>query len=513
MYMSVQTHATFRMTSLTVALALVLAATTTGSALAQGTAFTYQGQLKDAGAAAAGDYDMTFRLFDADSGGNQVGTDIDMPALAVSEGLFTVLLDFGVDAYTDNQPRWLEITVNGEPLSPLQPLTPAPFSINTRGIHVAADGKVGIGTDAPAQALSVAGAIESTTNGFRFPDGTVQATASTGGGGFWSSSGTNIFNNNSGTVGVGTATPNAKLHVSGGPFWTSNFWTKSLALNSAEAIELGYGASSTRFGIGSSQNGLYFFRTTTEDTAAPANYFMSADSAGRIAMGDLVGSLTAKLTLFASGNGAELLRFNTERPWAFKQAYTGSGTALRLQPDTGLKNFEIAAAGGTIVATFEGNDAAPRLVVNGTTATKVLQITGADLAEKFPTSDGKVQPGMVMEIDPENPGHLRTSDSAYNQRVAGVVSGANDFPAGAILGHLPGNEDAPPVALSGRVWTWCDASEGAISPGDLLTTSATPGHAMKAVDRDRSHGAVIGKAMTALEQGEVGLVLVLVNLQ
>jgi hypothetical protein len=59
----------------------------------------------------------------------------------------------------------------------------------------------------------------------------------------------------------------------------------------------------------------------------------------------------------------------------------------------------------------------------------------------------------------------------------------------------------------------CDAGSAAINPGDMLTTSATPGHAMKAVDRAKSYGAVIGKAMTGLALGKSGLVLVLVNLQ
>jgi hypothetical protein len=87
-----------------------------------------------------------------------------------------------------------------------------------------------------------------------------------------------------------------------------------------------------------------------------------------------------------------------------------------------------------------------------------------------------------------------------------------DLPAGAILGNLPGLENAPPIAMTGRVWCWCDASFGAIEPGDRLTTSSTPGHAMRAVDRDRADGAVIGKAMTKLETG-TGLVLVLVQPQ
>jgi mannose-6-phosphate isomerase-like protein (cupin superfamily) len=68
------------------------------------------------------------------------------------------------------------------------------------------------------------------------------------------------------------------------------------------------------------------------------------------------------------------------------------------------------------------------------------------------------------------------------------------------------------VALSGRVYVWVDASKGAIQPGDLLTTSSTPGHAMKATDAKKAQGAIIGKAMTSLKEGK-GLVLVLVTLQ
>ena len=87
-----------------------------------------------------------------------------------------------------------------------------------------------------------------------------------------------------------------------------------------------------------------------------------------------------------------------------------------------------------------------------------------------------------------------------------------DLPAGAVLGHLPGSEDTPAVALNGRVWVRCDAKDHSIEPGDLLTTSDIPGHAMKATDRERAYGATIGKAMTGLKKSS-GLVLVLVNLQ
>jgi hypothetical protein len=68
------------------------------------------------------------------------------------------------------------------------------------------------------------------------------------------------------------------------------------------------------------------------------------------------------------------------------------------------------------------------------------------------------------------------------------------------------------VALTGRVYVQADTSNGAIHPGDLLTTSAIPGRAMRVTDHPRAQGAILGKAMTSLESGE-GMVLVLVTLQ
>jgi hypothetical protein len=65
---------------------------------------------------------------------------------------------------------------------------------------------------------------------------------------------------------------------------------------------------------------------------------------------------------------------------------------------------------------------------------------GADLAEKFPTTE-TLEPGTVVEIDPDNPGQLRKARGAYNKRVAGVVAGANGLSKGIILGNLEGSEN------------------------------------------------------------------------
>ena len=151
---------------------------------------------------------------------------------------------------------------------------------------------------------------------------------------------------------------------------------------------------------------------------------------------------------------------------------------------------------------------------NGTATVKVLEITGgADIAEPFQMSDEQEIPaGAVVIIDDQNPGRLRLSDRAYDTRVAGIVSGANGIKPGLALhqkGALDGGQN---VALTGRVYALADATEAPIKPGDLLTTSERPGHAMAVRDYSRVQGAILGKAMSRLDKGQ-GLVLVLVTLQ
>ena len=97
--------------------------------------------------------------------------------------------------------------------------------------------------------------------------------------------------------------------------------------------------------------------------------------------------------------------------------------------------------------------------------------------------------------------------------MAGIISGAGGMNPGILMTQAESEADeAYPVALTGRVYALADASVEPIRPGDLLTTSDTPGHAMKVSDYTRAQGAIIGKARSAVEEGR-GLVLVLVSRQ
>lgn len=128
-----------------------------------GSAFTYQGSLIQNGTPLDATADFEFRLWDAATGGNAVGGVSSAGNVSVADGLFTVSIDFGVTAF-DGQARWLEIAVRSPAgsgsyttLTPRQPLTVAPYALQTRGLFVDAAGKLGIGTTAPAASLHVAG--------------------------------------------------------------------------------------------------------------------------------------------------------------------------------------------------------------------------------------------------------------------------------------------------------------------------------------------------------------------
>jgi hypothetical protein len=103
-------------------------------ALAQGTAFVYQGRLNSNGAPATGLYDLRFKLFLDPLGNNQLGSALLTNGVPVTNGLFTLPLDFGGGVFSGTS-YWLGISVktNGGAsyvdLTPLQPLTPVPYAI------------------------------------------------------------------------------------------------------------------------------------------------------------------------------------------------------------------------------------------------------------------------------------------------------------------------------------------------------------------------------------------------
>ena len=134
----------------------------------------------------------------------------------------------------------------------------------------------------------------------------------------------------------------------------------------------------------------------------------------------------------------------------------------------------------------------------------------ADCAEEFEIAETEVEPGTVMVLGEDS--RLETSRKPYDKKVVGIISGAGGYKPGITFDKTRSSSYRLPIAMMGKVFCKVDARQKPINTGDLLTTSATPGHAMEAGDSVNAFGSVIGKALSTLKDG-VGLIPVLVNLQ
>jgi hypothetical protein len=224
-----------------VALLLITIASVTGipQVKAQNTTLTYQGRLFSTGGTANGSYDLSFALFDASSNGLQQGVSLTNTATAVSNGLFTVQLDFGDQFNGAN--RWLEIAVrtNGasgfSKLVPRQPLSPTPYAIYSAnaGIanSVAATNIVGhlTGTQLPPEVVTNRGSGLILSGTFAGNGGSVSnVNASTLNGmtstGFWTTTGNASTHSGANFLGTTDAQPlnlqangQTVLHLEGDP--------------------------------------------------------------------------------------------------------------------------------------------------------------------------------------------------------------------------------------------------------------------------------------------------------
>lgn len=194
-----------------------------------------------------------------------------------------------------------------------------------------------------------------------------------------------------------------------------------------------------------------------------------------------------------------------------------TGGLLNLMDDAGKVTLSFTPQDSKVRVGGSGRDGIIKLLnkagvetisIQGSDGDIVLQ--GADCAEEFEVAC-EAEPGSVLVLDDD--GRLELSRKAYDSRVAGVVSGAGAYQPGIILGRSLKTSSRVPLALVGRVMCFADATKAPIRTGDLLTTAAgKPGHAMKASDRRRALGTLLGKALAPLPNGR-GLIPILVALQ
>jgi Chaperone of endosialidase len=449
---------------------------------AQGTAFTYQGQLQNNGSPANGNYDLTFALFDAASSGGQQGNTLTNLATATSNGLFTVTLDFGNQF--PGAARWLEIGVrtNGgtafATLAPRQPLTASPYAVQALNASLAATassvpavnltGKVPLaqlpaavvtngasgviitgtftGNGAGLTNLSVSAAEITSLNGAQITSGSVPDSALSANVALLNRTpqhftGINTF---AGNVGIGTTTPGFPLNL-------ASVLGDKIALYGNSGSHYGLGVqpgllqiytdgsgSDVAFGYGQSSpmtetmrikgNGYVGIGTSTP--AAPLDVFSSGFPSALIDGSNIVGTW---LDLRNTSAGGET--------WQFISTGPGNGVAGNLQlgwgptPTSSLGVMTLRPNGNVGIGT---TTPAQALDVNGD-----ISLSGTHFV--FNSSDGVIDWGqggvLYFRTDTTN-GNI----SSYNQQATLDSSGNFTCAALNITSDRNAKEDFQPVS-------------------------------------------------------------------
>ena len=196
----------------------------------------------------------------------------------------------------------------------------------------------------------------------------------------------------------------------------------------------------------------------------------------------------------------------------FRQVNGNKSTDEQVGRYTSVRQDDGNTGGGS---KFQPVQSAVPTDAEGNSYGKSFQPSDAEFARSMAVR-GPVSAGDAVVADRENPGLLKLADQPEDPAVVGIVAGE----PGVMLGARRPKEireesgqavTTAPVAFSGIVLCKADASYGgAIHVGDLLTTSSTPGHAMKA--GKLRPGTVIGKALEPLESG-TGMIRILVMLR
>ena len=323
-----------------------------------------------------------------------------------------------------------------------------------------------------------------------------------------------------GKVGIGTPNPQNSLHV--GPGTSSIVSSRVNAVIASNAPDAGIAiaqnsgvnvllqASGAGAFIGTTSNHPLVFRTADQDRVV-------VDAAGN------VGIANNPQNLLHVGPGSSSIVSSRVNAVIASNA---PDAGIAIAQNSGVNVLLQASGAGAFIGTTSNHPLVfrtvdqDRVVVDGNGDVTMLGtlfvakdviLTGGDCAEHFDlVQNAHCEPGTVVAISTD--GALDASAKAYDKKVAGVVSGAGSFRPGIILDKQPSDEGRLPVALFGKVYCKVDAQYAPIEIGDLLTTSDTIGHAMKACDPARAFGAIIGKALGDLSSG-CGLIPILVALQ
>ncbi len=370
------------------------------------------------------------------------------------------------------------------------------------GLWIEDGGYVGVGVSDPTAKLDVDGDLIVRGEDIRDAGGTKRVTFEDGGRLYLrDSAGVERFCiDTSGHVGIWTLTPQYRLDVNGSigvedslyySSQTYTFMNSGVMDNYVNSIRA-FSYTMSNFII-NEDGGVFNFRV---ESSANGNALY-------------LDGLNDRLGI---GTGVPQNRLDVEGAAVIGVSYSGSNTA----PSNGLLVEGKVGIGTTNTSNAMVSIRSDGILIEGKNSSNqtVVQIgEGLDYSETFPITQEEVTPGTVMSIDAANKGYLTVCTEAYDSKVAGIVAGANGLGSGIKLGSSTEIAGDHAIALAGRVYCKVDTRYGDIEPGDLLTTSPTPGHAMVVKDYNRAAGAILGKAMEGIAGGEKGQILVLVTLQ
>ncbi len=457
----------------------------------------FSGVVHDAqGAVRSGPATLTFGIYADAEGGTALWTEVQTVMLG-PDGRYSVVLGatqaegVPLGLFASGEARWLGVQVDDQEAGPRVMLVSVPYALK------AADAETIGGKPASAFVLAVdpAGATGVTSvnpqgakTGASGAGPLPQGAGSPGYIGVFTDTvnlGNSVLFQSGSSIGLGTTTPAAPLHVVGTSAPSAYFDVYSNVLGALPTV----------------------YRTARGTPAAPT----------AVQTDDVLGGLAVRgymATGFSAGRGQVM--FKAAEPWT--DAANGTYLQFTTTP-TGAASFSermrITPAGyvgiGTItpdaLLTVAGNaHITGNTVVDGNIAAKYQ-----DVAEWVESGEA-LAPGSVVVVDPTAVNGVRLATTAYDVMVAGAVSAQ----PGLILGEAGASKSL--VAQSGRVRVKVDASYGAVKAGDLLVTSPTPGYAMvskpvkvKGAALHRS-GTILGKALEPLPNGK-GEILVLITLQ
>lgn len=465
---------------------------------------SYQGQLTAPdGSPRNGDHTMRFWLYEQESGGTNLWDSGNM-TVAVVDGLFSVVLDVAPEDFS-GQALWLEIHVEGETLSPRQPMRAAPYALGLRPGAVVESTSAGqdvftVRAWATGTALRAAGedrGIHATGQNFGIYGEGGDGLGRGYGGYFTSTHGAGVFGGTSGNV--ITFTNSFVPGVWGvseqgvGVLGQSH---ASFGVGVRGEVATGYGVFGDSGGTGIFGRGAAFGVHGIGNAPAPGGgyggYFQSSTGVGVYGRSTAVPAMNNSLPAGVWGyseNGAGVYGESGNFGWA--GYFDGH---VRIDGTLVISDALFANDKSGYVTDVAQNGSDSELETGD-----VVIVTG-------------VAPAVVGEIPVPTVALAKTS---YDRAVIGVV--ARDFDPDDLYTE-PGGAIAPGgylkiVTLGAYAAIKVDAQHGEIRPGDLLVSSSTPGHAQAVpLDENAPTGTVIGKALEGWNEG-TGLIAVLVNMQ